>query len=1339
MLTNDDNMSFGGQQRVAMASVHKLMANGQLGPVKKMPQGFFDTLSNFLAMQLAQGTRLADAEAKLLTYVAELGGGKREKGRGEDDEHVVEEEIEKEVFQQYECASLAGAAFSRAPQSHPGDIAESGLLASVPLPRLQYCTKALDGCTRVLSDLQLEGALHACQRHTAVNAGVRAAFFLGDGAGVGKGRQIAAIILDNTVRGRQKHVWFSIASDLKLDAVRDLVDVGCHVGVIDGCQSLDAAAKLAFGSNPKGVLFSTYSTLISATSKRARLDQLVAWCGGPQFEGCLIFDEAHKAKNFDAKKQEASTKMSMAVIAIQERLPLARVVYASATGVTEISNMAYASRLGLWGPGTSFSDFRVFAETMDKRGVAALEMLALELKASGAYVSRGLSWAKCEFDHVTCRLDDDAVRVYDSLAAWWRALRPALERALKVIEKSGGKSKRGLTWQRFWGTQLRFFKEVQTAMKVPFVVKEAQAALDAGHCVVIGLQSTGEAGLENAMLGVAQHGDAVRGGLVSAAKVAAKRFVEDFFPVAPAEEDEEVPKVADVPDDETTRRLLQVENRPPPSDAQVMRHQAFERQATKKRKERKASQAPPVAELVDLRTAALARLEALDVPTSPLDSLIDALGGTSKVAEMTGRGARIARKDTAGGGPLKYEQRSDDKAGSACESLNVKERKAFMDGKKSIAIISDAASTGVSLHAANGTPASGKRRVHVTLELAWSADKSIQQLGRSHRANQASAPIYKLVTTNLAGENRFAAAVAKRLSSLGALTKGDRRAASGQDMADFDVDTKHGRLALTKMAAACNNRFDNALPSTLEFDADVNAPLHAALANAKRAADWGNSRAMLYDEDDDDDDELLAMLNEEAFFDRVLERSRRVLRRRATGGEPHFSQYDDATALCVLARRAYAQLEIDPKKQNEVRTFLNRLQALDVACQTLLFEYFSACHRAELAEAKRNGTLDAGLVDLRAKSVVVRQAHVVGVDELSGAKTTLSEITLDRGVSFDEATEKYNAVVNDHPAVEDDDDGEPPRKREKVDRRNPWSTGFYISLRPLPSTRKLGILLGVRKTGSANFVITRPNTGTSPFEMSLIDLQTRYKAMPFNTAEDESAIRDKWTADYLASDTEGRGARKFSIGLVSGAVLPYWRALDATATQNRGEMTQAEQALKVCRVTLDDGSKLVGIRFPQAVVPALRRNLEAEKQNKALAFANVKIQPPTPIDEKAKKLALTAPKTMTSFFKPVPKQTGPSTVAAAASRTSSSSQPHRVSSKHTAKTLNITSFFGGVSTTKKPSLPPKRANPPHEKTSLSPDADTFVECPVCNDLVLGGDLNAHLDSGACSSYLDLTQ
>lgn len=63
------------------------------------------------------------------------------------------------------------------------------------------------------------------------------------------------------------------------------------------------------------------------------------------------------------------------------------------TGASEPRNLGYMERLGLWGEGTpSFASFPDFLEAVGGRGVGALELVAMDMKARGMFVCRTLSF-----------------------------------------------------------------------------------------------------------------------------------------------------------------------------------------------------------------------------------------------------------------------------------------------------------------------------------------------------------------------------------------------------------------------------------------------------------------------------------------------------------------------------------------------------------------------------------------------------------------------------------------------------------------------------------------------------------------------------------------------------------------------------------------------------------------------------------------------------------------------------------------------------------------------------------------------------------------------------------
>ena len=110
--------------------------------------------------------------------------------------------------------------------------------------------------------------------------------------------------------------------------------------------------------------------------------------------------------------------------------------------------------------------------------------------------------------------------------------------------------------------------------------------------------------------------------------------------------------------------------------------------------------APPkqnVDRACQMKQEILEKIEALGriLPPNTLDQLIDELGGPENVSEMTGRKGRVVQDQISG--DVRYESRSE--ADIPLETLNLAEKDRFMNAEKDVAIISEAASSGISLQA----------------------------------------------------------------------------------------------------------------------------------------------------------------------------------------------------------------------------------------------------------------------------------------------------------------------------------------------------------------------------------------------------------------------------------------------------------------------------------------------------------------------------------------------------------------------------------------------------------------------------------------------------------------
>ena len=307
--------------------------------------------------------------------------------------------------------------------------------------------------------------------------------------------------------------------------------------------------------------------------------------------------------------------------------------------------------------------------------------------------------------------------------------------------------------------------------------------------------------------------------------------------------------------------------------------------------------------------------------------------------------------------------------------------------------------------------------------------------------------------SEVGGEKRFAAAVAKRLALLGALTQGDRRA-TGQSNAlglgGFDFDNKFGSRALKKMLEGiweCNKSCISDAPEKLVLDAlkAIDSRLGEALDQPD--GDWKKNLKPYSDDTNSEQahykmmEELLVRKCPQLAEQRVKaigdgKSVAKYLENLIDGTEtkevikPKIDEEVKAAMEAGLNFNVLAHLWLWDVGVNEnvasgnnnyfkkgkpidVPKFLNRTLGMNLLRQKLIVDHFIKHLGKQVTLAKREGTYDLGIQTIGGHSVVVEKPRSFcfrGL-EAKDERVLLYKVKVDRGMDAETALQLYNEAV----------------------------------------------------------------------------------------------------------------------------------------------------------------------------------------------------------------------------------------------------------------------------------------------------------------------------------------
>jgi hypothetical protein len=140
------------------------------------------------------------------------------------------------------------------------------------------------------------------------------------------------------------------------------------------------------------------------------------------------------------------------------------------------------------GTGTAFATRERFVDDIRKGGIAAMELVARDLKSLGLYTARALSFAGVEYEILEHELTEAQIKVYDAYAEAWAIIHSNLGEVLeatRIVDADSGntlnKGAKAAALSIFEGTKQRFFAQLLLSMKLPSLLPAIDEVLATGN------------------------------------------------------------------------------------------------------------------------------------------------------------------------------------------------------------------------------------------------------------------------------------------------------------------------------------------------------------------------------------------------------------------------------------------------------------------------------------------------------------------------------------------------------------------------------------------------------------------------------------------------------------------------------------------------------------------------------------------------------------------------------------------------------------------------------------------------------------------------------------------